>query len=129
MSFTSKILIIALIGYAISIPATDVPQLFDTQNQWNLNFFQRVSDCIRDSRADVNDISYVIRLKFYITGQCNNILRVINNNWNNTVNGIQILSQQEYYFQAISASLYGATMKSQRCGVTNLIVNCAYTTP
>ena len=112
-----------------AIQPRDQPRLFATQNEWNTNLFKRVSDCIRDTNIESTDNVYQQRLKYWAIPQCNEILRILNNNWDNAINGVVVLNQQEYFWQRVSGILYGVRANTQMCGLAASVVNCAYVTP
>lgn len=92
------------------------------------SLFKRVSDCIRDTAVQPTDNYGQVRIKYWAQPQCNQILRVLNQNWN-SLNGLAVLTQQESLWQGVASNLYGVRANSQMCGVANYLVNCWYVTP
>lgn len=84
---------------------------------------------MRDTTPANTDNVYIQRIKYWAAPRCNQILRVLNANWNNTVNGLAVLRSQEYCWQSTAATLYGVRLLSQNCGLSNFIINCVYVTP
>lgn len=112
-----------------AIALTDQPKLFAALNDWNGNLFKRVNDCIRDTVVLSTDNYQQRRLKAWAMPRCNQILRVLNANWDNITNGAAVLVNQENCWVSIASRLYAVSMNTQSCGVASTIVNCVYITP
>lgn len=123
-----------------SISIADQPRAFSSLTEWNQNLFKRVADCIRDTRtvSPTDNVSQRI-IRRWAEPLCNQILRILNENWGNNVisnnlldpNGADtILINQEYHWRQVAITLYGSNIRSQACGVLSLVVyECVYVVP
>lgn len=115
-----------------AIDLVDQPRQFGSVSQWTENLFRRVGDCIRDTASeDPAESTFQRGIKLWAVNRCNQILRILNNNWqNNSIQGVNILRVQEVCWSRVATRLYGIRLMSQACGVGNYISrDCVYVTP
>ena len=120
-----------------AINLVDQPKLFSTISEWNQNLFKRVADCIRDTLPIKTDTDTQMQIKNWAAPFCNNILRILNENWANTNNisgnylwGLRVIINQEFNWTSVAKRLYGSNGQLTSCGlVMSVVPDCAFVTP
>jgi hypothetical protein len=133
-----KLVVCLYLKEASAIELVDQPRLFSTLSEWNQNLFRRVADCIRDTLPMASDTPAQVMMKNWAAPLCNDILRVLNENWTNTNDvilgtsswGLRVIINQEFYWNGVASRLYGSNKKFTSCGLaTSALPDCAYVTP
>lgn len=131
------LLAILFVKKSASINLVDQPKLFANLTEWNQNLFKRVADCIRDTAITGTETYNLLLLKSYAQPLCNNILRLLNENWTdsngittNDANSLRVLINQEYSWTNLAIRIYGSNANRQACGINTAVVpDCIYVTP
>lgn len=131
------VLAILFVKRSGSINLVDQPRLFTSLTQWNQNLFKRVADCIRDTAITGTETNNLLLVKNYAIPLCNNILRILNENWvdsngitTNGANSLRVLINQEYTWTNLATRIYGSNANRQACGIDTAVVpDCVYVTP